>query len=98
MSKDYSTRRVFLKAAGLGMAAIATSSCVSMSGRSSGTQTFTFAQICDTQLGMGGYAHDVKTFKAAVSKINTLKPDFVVTWSTPPTVNRSLTSMKSNQG
>ncbi len=78
MSKDYSTRRVFLKAAGLGMAAIATSSCVSMSGRSSGTQTFTFAQICDTQLGMGGYAHDVKTFKAAVSKINTLKPDFVV--------------------
>jgi len=78
MSKYYITRRVFLKAAGLGMAAIATSSCVSIPCRSSGTQAFTFAQICDTQLGMGGYAHDVKTFKAAVSQINTLKPDFVV--------------------
>jgi 3',5'-cyclic AMP phosphodiesterase CpdA len=27
---------------------------------------------------MGGYEHDVQTFKAAVSQINALKPDFVV--------------------
>jgi 3',5'-cyclic AMP phosphodiesterase CpdA len=72
------TRRELLKAAGLGMTAIAMSSCVSMRRGASETQTFTFAQICDTQLGMGGYEHDVKTFRAAVSQLNALKPDFVV--------------------
>ena len=39
---------------------------------------FSFVQICDTQLGMGGYEHDLITFKQAVNKINELKPDFVV--------------------
>ena len=39
---------------------------------------FTFVQLCDTQLGFGGYEHDVKTFKQAVHQINELKPDFVV--------------------
>lgn len=39
---------------------------------------FTFAQLCDTQLGMGGYEHDVQTFRQAVADLNTLKPDFVV--------------------
>lgn len=42
------------------------------------SQPFTFVQMCDTQLGMGGYEHDVATFKAAVKKINQLKPDLVV--------------------
>ena len=41
-------------------------------------QAFSFAQMCDTQLGMGGYEHDVKTFKLAVKQINRMKPDFVV--------------------
>jgi 3',5'-cyclic AMP phosphodiesterase CpdA len=39
---------------------------------------FSFAQMCDTQLGMGGYEHDVKTFGLAVDQINQMKPDFVV--------------------
>ena len=39
---------------------------------------FSFAQMCDTQLGMGGYKHDVKTFGLAVDQINRMKPDFVV--------------------
>ena len=39
---------------------------------------FSFAQMCDTQLGMGGYEHDVKTFGLAVDQINKMKPDFVV--------------------
>jgi predicted MPP superfamily phosphohydrolase len=78
MNENNSTRRKFLKAVGLGMAAIATSSCVSMPGRLSEKKSFTFAQICDTQLGMGGYEHDILTFKKAVSQINALKPDFVV--------------------
>lgn len=41
-------------------------------------KSFTFVQICDTQLGMGGYEHDVETFTKAVKKINALKPDFAV--------------------
>jgi len=39
---------------------------------------FTFVQLCDTQLGMGGYEHDVATFKQAVVEINVLGPDFVI--------------------
>lgn len=39
---------------------------------------FSFVQLCDTQLGMGGYEHDVKTFKQAVAQINEIKPDFAL--------------------
>lgn len=39
---------------------------------------FTFVQMCDTQLGMGGYQHDVHNFETAVTQINALGPDFVV--------------------
>ena len=38
---------------------------------------FRFAQMCDTQLGMGGYEHDVRTFELAVEQINKLAPDLV---------------------
>jgi len=41
-------------------------------------QAFTFVQLCDPQLGMGGYAHDVQSFRQAGEKINQLKPDFVL--------------------
>lgn len=41
-------------------------------------EAFSFVQMCDTQLGMGGYEHDVLTFKAAVKQINAMKPDFVL--------------------
>ena len=78
MNENNSTRRKFLKAAGLGMVAIAMSSCVSIPRGSSETRGFTFAQICDTQLGMGGYEHDILTFRTAVSQINALKPDFAL--------------------
>ena len=39
---------------------------------------FSFVQLCDTQLGTGGYEHSLNSFKMAVKKINTLNPDFVV--------------------
>jgi len=43
------------------------------------SNSFSFAQICDTQLGFGkSYRHDVETFKQSVEKINELQPDFVV--------------------
>ncbi len=41
-------------------------------------EPFSFVQMCDTQLGMGGYEHDVMTFRLAVKQINAIKPDFVV--------------------
>ena len=41
-------------------------------------EQFSFVQLCDTQLGFGGYEHDIKSFKVAVKQINTLRPDFVV--------------------
>lgn len=47
-------------------------------GKSSEPLLFSFVQMCDTQLGMGGYEHDVKTFGLAVDQINQMKPDFVV--------------------
>ncbi len=72
------TRREFLKTIGLGMTTIAASSCASIPWKLPDKQPFTFAQLCDTQLGMGGYEHDVKTFKTAVAQINALKPDFAV--------------------
>lgn len=41
-------------------------------------EEFRVVQMCDTQLGMGGYAHDVDSFEKAVVQINALKPDLVV--------------------
>jgi predicted phosphodiesterase len=41
-------------------------------------EPFAFVQMCDTQLGMGGYDHDVRTFRQAVGVINGMQPDFVV--------------------
>ncbi|MCV9385275.1 metallophosphoesterase [Reichenbachiella ulvae] len=40
--------------------------------------SFTFVQLCDTQLGMGGYEHDKASFEQAVKQINALDPAFVV--------------------
>ena len=40
---------------------------------------FSFAQMCDTQLGMGGYEHDVKTFGLAVTQINKMKQILLTT-------------------
>ena len=42
------------------------------------SKEFTFIQMCDTQLGMGGYEHDVQTFELAVKQINKMAPDFVL--------------------
>jgi len=42
------------------------------------TEAFTFVQVCDTQLGMGGYDQDVIRFNQAVRVINALEIDFSV--------------------
>ena len=73
--------RSFINAAyGFALAAILLlfSGCALFSNQPDVRQPFTFAQICDTQLRMGGYEHDLKTFKQAVTQINALKTDFTV--------------------
>ena len=40
--------------------------------------SFSFVQLCDTQLGMGGYADDVARFRSAVRQINRIHPDFAI--------------------
>ena len=72
------TVRQALILVGAGFILTAMSACRSASTEMSGHQAFTFVQICDTQLGMGGYKHDVDSFRQAVEQINTLNPDFVV--------------------
>jgi len=41
-------------------------------------KSFSFVQMTDTQLGFGGYAHDLQSFEQAVKQVNDLNPDFVV--------------------
>ena len=41
-------------------------------------EPFSFVQLCDTQLGMGGYEHDIRSFEQAVKQINEIHPDLVV--------------------
>jgi 3',5'-cyclic AMP phosphodiesterase CpdA len=69
-------RRDFLKTAGLGLAAFAMPAPAS--GNVAENRSFTFAQVCDPQLGFGGYEHDIKSFRQAVKQINALHADFVV--------------------
>jgi 3',5'-cyclic AMP phosphodiesterase CpdA len=78
MKKNNFTRRAFLKSAVLGAAALSVDPVASIAGKVSERKTFTFVQICDTQLGFGGYEHDVIFFKEAVKQVNALNPDFVL--------------------
>ncbi len=41
-------------------------------------EPFSFIQICDPQLGMGGYENDVLTLGKAVQQVNELDVDFVI--------------------
>lgn len=70
-------RRDFLKSAAGAVAATLLYSNVATAGEDS-KGAFKFVQLCDTQLGFGGYGHDLKAFRQAVRQINAAKPDFVV--------------------
>lgn len=41
-------------------------------------RSFTFVQMCDPQLGFGGYQADLVRWRQAIQQINQLQPDFVV--------------------
>ncbi|MBM4152648.1 MAG: twin-arginine translocation signal domain-containing protein [Kiritimatiellaceae bacterium] len=79
MTAYSSTRRKFLKTAGVGLLALGLlSSAWSQSDSSSTGSSFMFVQLCDPQLGMGGYEQDLQSFEKAVRQINLLNPAFVV--------------------
>ena len=68
------TRRKILAGMGSGAAALSAWSDDPPPQR----EAFSFVQLCDPQLGMGGYDHDVESLRKAVERINEIKPDFVV--------------------
>jgi len=76
MKKEFNCRNFFVGTV-VGIIVVVLSCPVSEK-QSSETKCFTFVQICDTQLGYGGYQHDIKSFRQTVKQINLLKPDFVV--------------------
>ena len=78
MKMNHCTRRVFLKVSALGVAAVSVGLFLLIAYASPERKAFTFVQVCDTQLGFGGYEHDVNSFKQAVKQVNALKPDFVL--------------------
>jgi 3',5'-cyclic AMP phosphodiesterase CpdA len=71
------TRRGFLASAVAGAGTLALRG-FARAGPAAPAGPFTFVQLCDPQLGFGGYEHDVKTFRQAVRQINALEPDFVL--------------------
>ncbi|MBC8468063.1 MAG: metallophosphoesterase [Planctomycetes bacterium] len=71
----YTYMRVLLTAL---TAAVLLMSCDSNTKYSDKTESFTFVQMCDTQLGFSDYEKDKASFRQAVRQINELNPDFVV--------------------
>ena len=76
MGKNNYTRREFLKAASFGLVVVVAPSLVSTAEKPS-RRSFKFVQLCDTQLGFGGYEHDLNSFKQAVKQSNAIDPDLV---------------------
>lgn len=66
------SRKTFLQMTSVLIIALLLGSCA---GRQ---QPFSFVQISDPQLGMGGYEHDVASLNQAVKQINEMNVDFVV--------------------
>jgi len=72
------SRRTFLKTAASFGAVAAGWSLNDLAAIVAPKGVFRVVQLCDTQLGFGGYEHDVRSFSRAVKQINALKPDFTV--------------------
>lgn len=72
------SRREFLRVTAFGAAGSMLTSCGAMRRKLGGDSSLTIAQICDTQLGFGGYDHDVESFQQTVKQVNSLQVDFSV--------------------
>ena len=75
---DKCTRRSFIKSMGVSALSLIVSPWALSACGSEKTGPFDFVQMCDPQLGFGGYEHDLSTFRQAVKQINALAPAFVV--------------------
>lgn len=62
----------------LSVIAMLISGCATTAPETDERSPFTFVQMCDTQLGLGGYEATLRNFSNAVAQINGLSPDFVV--------------------
>ena len=78
MNNNIYVRKQILKAVIVVFVSLFMLSCGLISELSTKKQKFTFVQICDTQLGFGGYDHDIESFNKAVEQVNAINPDFVV--------------------
>lgn len=65
-------RRTFLQNTAVLLLALLLGSCTGIQ------QPFSFVQVSDPQLGMGGYEHDMASLSQAVKQINEMEVDFVV--------------------
>jgi predicted MPP superfamily phosphohydrolase len=77
LSIIYRTGRKFLITLYLVVLAFVMFSCALNSNKSPHNKEFTFAQICDSQLGFGGYEHDIESFRQTVKQVNAINPDLV---------------------
>ena len=59
-------------------ATVVLTSCLPNIEKTNQSESFTFVQICDPQLGFTNYTHEVAAFQQAVKQINALNPDFAV--------------------
>ncbi len=71
-------RRTFLKTVGLSAAGTLLTGPTLAGEPKASVGNFTFAQLCDTQFGMGGYEEDLARFSRAVELINASGADFAV--------------------
>ena len=71
-------RRTFLKAIALGLAGLLFCRAAFAGEPALPDREFTFAQLCDTQFGMGEYQEDLARFSRAVELINASGADFAV--------------------
>jgi len=78
MNKNGFTTRAFIKILLLVSVVAVLGSCSQGTKHLSKSESFTFVQICDPQLGFSDYAQDVKSFEQTVRQVNVLEPDFVV--------------------
>ena len=72
------SRRAFLGTIAFGVAGVPLFSPASAGEPKLPAEEFTFAQLCDTQFGMGGYEEDLARFSRAVELVNASGADFAV--------------------
>lgn len=71
-------RRAFFATTAVGVAGLLLANSAFSAEPKPPAEEFTFAQLCDTQFGMGGYEEDLARFSRAVELVNASGADFAV--------------------